>query len=75
MSELIEALAVKVDAQLQGRVRRVAALDTALRDVALDAVGMTVSYVRAGTAPTGVPVRFTYDGSTLTVYLPMGSPL
>ncbi len=46
---------------------RVAALDTALRDVALDAVGMTNIRVHFGT--TGAPLRYTYNDTTLTVHL------
>lgn len=48
----------------------VAALDTAIASVAIDAVGMTFSKV-AGTG--GRALRHDYDGRTLTVHLP--SPL
>jgi aminopeptidase N len=44
-----------------------AALDTAITSVALDAVGMTFSKV-AGT--DGRALRHDYDGSTLTIHLP-----
>lgn len=48
---------------------QVAALDTALRDVALDAVGMSIASVRAGAAPAGAPLPFTYDSAKLVVHL------
>ncbi len=47
---------------------RVAPLDTALRVVALDAVGMTIGSVRA-TGRSAAPLHYTYDGSTLAVLL------
>jgi len=46
---------------------RVAALDRALTAIPLDAVGMTIRKV---TSPGGSPLRYDYDGKTLTVRLP-----
>ena len=46
---------------------RVAALDHAISDIPLNAVGMTIRRVVGGGS---VPIKFDYDGEMLTVHLP-----